>query len=76
MKMAWLVEFNNGGKRLYDSKEKAVISCLSYLIDMFQKGTMTKEEYIDWSTDLMADALDEDNFECDPFVRATIMEVQ
>lgn len=74
--MAYLVEFSNGGKRLYDSQEKAFDAGIGYFSNMLRKGLITRDEYICWTIEFLFSMLNGDNFECDPFVRVTIMEVQ
>lgn len=84
--MAYLVEFSNGGKRLYGTKEKAYEAGLNYIENTYNKmiseapefstKRMWREEKDRASEELFRSSVEGDNFGCDPLVRVTIMEVQ
>lgn len=84
--MAYLVEFSNGGKRLYGTKQKAYEAGLNYIENSYNKiideasefpvKRMWREERDRAIEELFRNSVMGDNFECDPLVRVTIMEVQ
>lgn len=84
--MAYLVEFSNGGKRLYGIKQKAYEAGLNYIENTYNKmideapefpvKRMWREERDKATEELFKRSVEGDNFECDPLVRVTIMEVQ
>ena len=84
--MAYLVEFNNGGKRLYGTKQKAYEAGLNYIENTYNKiiddvpelpiKKMWREEKDRATEELFNRSVVGDNFECDALVKVTIMEVQ
>lgn len=84
--MAYLVEFSNGGKRLYGTKQKAYEAGLNYIENTYNKiiddvpelpiKKMWREEKDRATEELFNSSVVGDNFECDALVKVTIMEVQ
>ena len=84
--MAYLVEFSNGGKRLYGTKERAYEAGLNYIENTYNKiidevpelpmKKMWREEKDKAMEELFKSSVERDNFECDVLVKVTIMEVQ
>lgn len=84
--MAYLVEFSNGGKRLYGTKERAYEAGLNYIENTYNKiidevpelpmKKMWREEKDKAMGELFKSSVEGDNFECDALVKVTIMEVQ